>query len=233
MAAVLAFGSRAVLSHRPAAAHWELLRWSGAPEITTATRGLRSRNGVRVHSTVLPPDEVTVHRGIPITTVPRTLFDIAAHVPVRLLERAINEAEVRRLWDELSLDALLRRYPRHSGNKVVRAALHKRRQGETFTKSDLEEAFLQLVDELRLARPQVNVMVEGLEVDAVWHGQRIVVELDARSTHATIEAFERDREKDRILQVANWHPIRVTARQLTIGRASLIADLKRLLADTV
>jgi very-short-patch-repair endonuclease len=233
MAAVLAFGDGTVLSHRAAGAHWTILSWAGAPEVTTPARGVRSRQGVVVHHARLPPDEVTTRHGIPITTVPRTLFDVAAHLRERQLERAINEAELRRLWDELSLDTLLYRYPRHPGNRKVRAALHKRREGDTATKSDLEEAFIALIDGSGLPRPEINAWIEGFEVDAVWRKRRVVVELDARSTHGTREAFERDRERDRALQVANWHPIRVTARQLKERPLSLIADLKRLLADTV
>ena len=233
MAAVLALGDGAVLSHKSAAAHWEMARWAGLPEVTTAARGRRNRKGIRVHERPLPPDEITIHRGIPITTVPRTLFDLAAHVPERLLERAINQAEVRRLWDELSLDSLLNRYPRHPGNRAVRAALRKRRQGATVTRSELEEQFLRLVDGAGLPRPEVNALVEGFEVDALWRPQRVVVELDARSTHGTAAAFERDRERDRALQVADWRTIRITARQMGNNALSLVADLNRLLADTV
>src|SRR3954463_3004616 len=130
-----------------------------SPKVTTA-RKAPSRDGIGVHRTCLPPDEITTHRGIPITTVPRTLFDLAAQVPERLLEQANNEAEVRRLWDELSLDSLLRRYPRHTGNRAVRAGLRKRREGATGTRSELEERFLRLLDEAGVPRPEMNVLVE-------------------------------------------------------------------------
>jgi hypothetical protein len=233
MAAVLALGPGAVLSHRPAGAHWEIARWSGACEVTTPRRGIRSRQGIQVHFASLPADEITTHDGIPITTVPRTLFDLAAALPERQLERALNEAEVRRRWDELSLDRLLHRYPRHPGNRAVRAVLHKRRLGATFTRSELEERFLALIDAAGLPRPELNVLVEGLELDAVWRDGRVVVELDGRSTHDTAEAFERDRERDRALQVAGWRTIRITARQLAAAPAPLVADLQSLLAATV
>src|SRR4051812_48053499 len=207
MAAVLALGGGAVLSHRPAGAHWEIARWAGLSEVTTPRRGIRSRRGIRVHHALLPPDEVTTHDGIPITTVPRTLFDLAAVLPERQVERALNEAEVLRRWDELSLDRLLDRHPRHVGNSAIRAVLHKRRQGATLTKSELEELFLALIDRAGLPRPELNLLVEGLEVDAVWRDRRVVLELDGRSTHGTAEAFERDRERDRALQVAGWRTV--------------------------
>ena len=79
----------------------------------------------------------------------------------------------------------------------------------------------------------MNALVEGFEVDALWRPQRVVVELHARSTHGTAAAFERDRERDRALQVADWRTIRITARQMGNNALSLVADLNRLLADTV
>jgi very-short-patch-repair endonuclease len=183
-----------------------------------------------VHEAQLPADEITVHEGIPITTVPRTLFDLAAVLPQRQLERAINEAEVLHLWDELSLDRLLHRYPRRKGNKAIRAALQQRRRGSSATKSDLEEMFLALIDAAGIPRPEINALVEGFEVDAVWRDARLVVELDGRDTHGTVAAFERDRERDRALQVAGWRPVRITYRQMHDAPRAVIDDVRRLRA---
>jgi very-short-patch-repair endonuclease len=108
--------------------------------------------------------------------------------------------------------------------------LHKRGMGATVTRSELEEQFLALIDGAGLPRPEINVPVEGFEVDAVWRDARVVVELDGRSTHGTVEAFERDRERDRLLQTAGWRPVRITARQMATGPLTLVADLRRLLA---
>jgi hypothetical protein len=189
----------------------------------------RRQTGIQIHQIRLPPDEITTHEGIPVTTVPRTLFDLAAVVPQRQLERALNEAEVLRLWDELTLDRLLERYPRRKGNRAVRAVLHNRREGATLTRSELEEMFVSLVDAAGLPRPELNVLVEGYLVDAVWREQRLVVELDGRDVHGTVAAFERDRERDRVLQVAGWRPVRITGRQMRRTRSAVIADLRRLL----
>jgi very-short-patch-repair endonuclease len=229
MAAVLACGPGAVLSYLAGGAHWQLVRDRGPCDVT-APSARRSRSGIRVHEAELPADEMTVHHGIPITTVPRTLFDLAAVIPQRQLERAINEAEVLHLWDELSLDHLLRRYPRHKGNRAVRAALQKRREGSSATKSDLEEMFLALTDAAGIPRPEINAMVEGFEVDAVWRDAHLVVELDGRDTHGTAAAFERDRERDRALQVAGWRPVRITHRQLRDTPRAVVDDLRRLRA---
>jgi hypothetical protein len=227
MAAVLAYGTGAVLSHRPGGAHWELVRERGPCEVTVP-KARRSRPGIRVHHAHLPPDEITVHHGIPITTVPRTLFDLAAYVSERELERAINEAEIRRLWDELSLDHLLDRYPRHHGNRAIRAALTQRRAGATVTKSDLEEMFIALIDAAGIPRPEINVIVEGFEVDAVWRDARLVVELDGRDFHGTAAAFERDRVRDRSLQVAGWSPIRITYLQVRDTPELVVRDVRLL-----
>jgi very-short-patch-repair endonuclease len=196
-------------------------------EVPTARR---SPEGIRVHEAHLPADETTTHQGIPITTVPRTLFDLATVLSPRQLERAIDEAEVLRLWDELSLDRLLDRYPRHRGNRAIRAALHQRRRGATVTRSELEETFLRLIDAAGLPRPDVNALVEGFEVDAVWRDAGLVVELDGRYTQGTAAAFETDRQRDRTLQVAGRRPVRVTYRQLRDTPREVAADLRRLLA---
>jgi very-short-patch-repair endonuclease len=225
MAAVLAYGPGSVLSHRPGGAHWQLLSDRGPCEVTIP-KARRSRPGIRVHQARLLADEITVHEGIPITTVPRTLFDLAAVLPQRQLERAINEAEVLHLWDELSLDHLLHRYPRHKGNKAVQAALQQRREGSTATKSELEEMFLALTDAAGIPRPEVNALVEGFEVDAVWRDVRLVVELDGRDIHGTVAAFERDRA----LQVAGWRPVRITYRQMRDAPRAVVDDLRRLRA---
>jgi very-short-patch-repair endonuclease len=229
MAAVLAGGPDAKLSHGPAAALWAI-RSSGASLIDVTTpRSQRPRRGIRFHRSPLPEDEVTVHDGIPVTTVPRTLFDLAAVLTPRQLERTLGEAEVLRLWDELSLLDLLQRYPRRHGSRTVRAVLDLREAGATITRSELEVLFLEFVDRTGLRRPETNQEIEGFEVDCVWRAERAVVELDARSTHATIAAFERDRERDRVLLAAGWRTVRVTWKQLQFAADRLEADLRRLL----
>jgi hypothetical protein len=229
MAAVLAYGPGTVLSHRPGGAHWQIVRDRGPCQVTLG-KSRRSRPGIRVHHAHLQADEITIHEGIPITTVPRTLFDFAAAAPQRELERAINEAEVLHLWDELSLDRLLDRYPRHKGNRAIRAALSQRRAGATVTKSDLEEMFITLIDAAGIPRPEINAMVEGFEVDAVWREVRLAVELDGRGPHGTAAAFESDRHRDRVLQVAGWRVVRITYRQMRDTPESVARDVRLLRA---
>ena len=202
-----------MLSHRPAGAAWGICSSQGRPEVTIP-RQRRPRPGIVFHRSRLPADERTVLNGIPITTVPRTLLDLAATLDERQLERAINEAEIKCLWDELSLDDLLHRYPRRPGTGNVRAALRKRNEGAAPTKSDLEELFIRFADRAGLARPETNVYIEGLEVDCVWRAQRVIIEVDSWEIHRTRSAFERDREKSRILQAAGWRCVPVTYLQL-------------------
>jgi hypothetical protein len=230
MAAVLAGGPGAALAYRSAAALWALRRGSPSRIEVVVPRQRRAREGIRLYVASIPDDEVTVKDAIPVTTTPRTLFDLAAVLDQRQLERALNEAEVLGLTDELSLYDLLDRYPRRPGTRNLRAVLDIRSAGSTYTRSDLEEMFLRFAAEAGLPRPETNVFVEGLEVDCVWREQRLVIEVDGWKTHRTRGAFERDREKLRILQLADWRCVPVTFLQLRDDRRALARDVHRLLA---
>lgn len=229
MAAVLAGGPDAVLSHRSAAALWCIYGEGGRIELSVPTNR-RPRGRLTFHRYVVPRDERTLCDGIPVTTVPRTLFDLATVLRPRQLERTLLEAENLKLHDPLSLADLLRRYPRRPGSPAIRALLDARAAGANWTRSELEVAFLELVDELELPQPETNVVIEGFEVDALWRERRVAVELDSRAYHDNLVAFERDRERDRILNAAEWRPIRITSRQLKRSRAAVARDLSRMLA---
>jgi very-short-patch-repair endonuclease len=228
MAAVLKGGEGTVLSYRPAGAAWAIGSSAGRVEVTVP-RQKRPHRRIVFHHSVLPADERTTHNGIPITTVPRTILDLATVLDVRGIEKAINEAEIKRLWDELSLHDLLHRYRGRAGTKVVRAALRKRTEGATVTKSELEELFIRFADGARLPRPETNTHIEGLEVDCVWRQHRVVIEVDSWEIHRTRAAFERDREKSRILQAAGWRCVPVTYLQLVHGSEEVARDVRRLL----
>jgi hypothetical protein len=226
MASVLAAGG--VLSHRAAGWLWRLHR-SAFLEVT-APRA-RSRPGIRIHCSHLPGDEVTTHRNIPVTTVPRTLFDLAAVLRPSQLERAMNEAEVQRHSDPLSLPDLLDRYPGRAGTPTIRAMLAA---GARLTRSELEARFLAFLDAHGFPPPEANawLSVRGhwIECDCVWRGQRLVVELDGRAVHDTADAFERDRARDRRLNAAGWRVVRVTWRQLRDEPEVLATDLRAVLS---
>jgi very-short-patch-repair endonuclease len=232
MGAGLAGGVGAVVSHRDAAAIWGL-RASGraATEVTVPTRR-HGRRGIQWHYAVLPEDEITTVRGIPVTTVPRTILDLATVRPREDVERALHESEVRRLTDPLSLHDLLERYPRRHGTRMVRSILAERR---SVPKNVFERAFGAFIRRHRLPRPETNVWLKLgdhlHEIDCLWRAQRLAVELDGRAAHDTARAFERDRAKDRRLTVAGWRPLRITWNQLHGGPVQLAADLGALLGD--
>jgi very-short-patch-repair endonuclease len=149
------------------------------------------------------------------------------------LERALNEAEVLRLTDRLSVVDLLERYPRRRGSAVLRPLLRDRTAARGITRSELEERFVALLESTDLPRPRLNadVAVRGrfFEVDCLWSDQRVIVELDGRSAHGTDRAFEKDRERDRLLLAEGWRATRVTWRQLQDDAPAVVADLRRLL----
>ncbi len=233
MAAVLVGGDGAVLSHRSAAALWGIVTYSGAIEITSP-RDTRSRGAIRRHCAHLPSDEVTVVDGISVTSANRTLFDYAGVSSLDRLEAAIREAEYRRLWDRLSLPALLARYPGHRGNANLRIRLERLGRTAGFTRSDLEELFLPLLDRFGLPRPHLNARLqvggEWVEVDCLWRDARLIVELDSRAAHETRAAFETDRDRDRRLQAVGWRVVRITWRQLRDDPERVAHDLRSLLS---
>jgi len=227
MAAVLACGPNAVSSHHSAAALWGI-RQSDRIEVTT-TAGHRRVSGIIVHRSPLRDDERTTHRGIPTTTVPRTLLDLSAVVRPDALRSALRQAEQLRLTDPLSLADLVERYPRRPGLAAVRALLEEASIGAKIIRSELEERFQAFLLNASLPLPKTNRQIEGYEVDCVWEKERLIVELDGRATHGTSYAFERDRERDRVLAAAGWRVIRITWRQLHEEHYLVEADLRRLL----
>ena len=229
MAAVLAVGPDAVLSHRPAAARWGIRPGASGPVDVSVPRKLRSTKYIRVHEANLPADEVTVVEGIPVTTVTRTIFDLASVASPHETQRAMHEAEFLRLADALSLDDLVDRHRGERGTATIRSILEDGRIGAGVTRSEFEDRFLAFLDARGLPRPEVNVLVQGIEVDCLWREQRVVVELDGHASHATRATFESDRARDRMLAVAGHSVVRVTWRHLHREADSLDDDLRALL----
>jgi very-short-patch-repair endonuclease len=233
MAAVLFCGSDAVLSHRSAVALWGIRDPSSRAIEVTAPVKSRSRGGIQRHFALLPGDEVTVERGIPVTTVPRSIFDLAAIASVDAVESALRQSEYLRLHDRLSLPDLLERYPRRRGSKKIRACLVRRRQMPGSARSWLEERFLPFLRREQLPLPQLNVWLEvggrRYQVDCLWPRQRVVVELDGFAAHGTRIAFREDRSRDRKLRVAGYGVTRIAPEQLDEEAAEIAADLRALL----
>ncbi len=230
MAATLALGPTSVLSHRSAAELWGLLPpASHAIEVTRGTNA-RDRSRIVIHRGSIPDDERTAVDRIPVTTMPRTILDLAAVASRRQVERALNEAEVLRLTDRLSIPDLLERYPRRRGTAVLRALFEDDQVLRGVTRNDFEERFALLLEAHRLPRPRRNadLWVGGrhFNVDCIWEEHRLVVELDGRAVHRTRWAFESDRERDRILLTEGWRVMRLTWRQLLEEGPRISMDLR-------
>jgi len=197
-----------VLSHRTAAALWDLLPPpSGALDVTTP-RGAETRAGIRVHRSRTALD-VEERDGLAVTTVDRTLVDLADLLTPHRLERVVHRAEELRLLDASALRAPGRR-TRHLRSALATLAT----ADPDVTRSELEERFLALVAEHGLPRPRANARLHGHEVDFLWPAQRLVVETDGAAAHLTPTAFERDRRRDATLLAAGHQVVRLTWRQV-------------------
>jgi hypothetical protein len=227
LAAVLAAGPGAVLSHRSAAALWGIHATARSrPEVTAPRR--RRRPGMDTHRMVLAPDEITVHDRIPVTNPARTLLDLAEVLDRHQLERAVHETEFRRLTSPLSLDAFLARHAGRRGTTALREIVNRRNLGATIPKSKLETAFLAFVDKHAIPRPLVNERIGPYIVDGLYADQRLVVELDSRAAHETTRAFEEDRRRDRYLLTKGYRVMRITHRQLHEEHATIARQLRSL-----
>jgi very-short-patch-repair endonuclease len=234
IAAVLACGEGAVLSHRSAARLWRLLPPAAEWIDVTCSKAEVEREGIIGHRSRLRDDEWLVHDGIPVTSPFRAIFDLAAVLKMRELERALHEAEAREVTDRVSLPMLLERYPGRRGTPNLRALLESR-QPATITRNDFEEAFLVLIDRHEVPRPRMNadLALRGrfFEIDALWERERVAVELDSRGVHGTPKKFESDRQRDRILLAEGWRTMRITWRQLREEPAAIMDDLKKALGQ--
>jgi predicted transcriptional regulator of viral defense system len=217
LAAVLACGEGAVLSHRSAAAHWGLLQSAASLIDVTAPASRHGAPGIRLHRTRSLPliaRDTTTHQGIPITTVAKTLLDLAATTRPDHLERALAQAERLQLYDHTALTDVIARANGHRGRAILaQATTHEPK----LTRSDLEAWFLAIVRDTDLPEPLTNFTLTApdhprLEVDFYWPTHHLVVELDGYETHRTRAAFERDRARDAALTAAGQRVLRFTWR---------------------
>jgi Protein of unknown function (DUF559)/Transcriptional regulator, AbiEi antitoxin len=218
MAAVLAAGPGAALSHASAAAAWDLRPSAGVIDVSMPTRAGRDRRrGLRIHRrAALRPADVTVRRGIPVTTPARTIVDLARSLRGRQLEQLVDLADQRGLIDFQHLRA--------ANSASLQAVLQ--RDSSAPTRSELEERFLGLCDAHGIPRPQTNTLVEGIEVDFVWRDRRVIVEVDGYAHHRSPSAFERDRERDVTLTTKGWRVLRFTWTQVSRRAAWVAAAIR-------
>jgi Protein of unknown function (DUF559)/Transcriptional regulator, AbiEi antitoxin len=227
MAAVLASGDGAALSHGSAAALWGMMRPRGGTDITSQ-HGRQGRSGIRLHRGRLRPEELAERDRIPVTSVPRTLLDLADVIEGDRWERVAEEADRLGLLELAALERVCDRAPGRRGLKQCRRLIEAAR-APIITGSALEDLFAEFCDRYRLPHPTHNVLVEGMEVDALWALERMIVELDGFAFHHHRTAFERDRARDAALQAAGYRVIRLTHRRLEQEPSAVAAEIRRLL----
>jgi very-short-patch-repair endonuclease len=236
MAAVLASGPQAVLSHWSAAALWRIRPNSRTRIDVTVPHRSRSSDLIRRHISEVPSDEVGVKKGIPVTSVPRTIFDLAATEDADVIQSLLREAEFLELWDRLSLWDLVKRYPRRRGVAKVRIALERLKDEPPGRKrTPLEERFAPFLRRHHLPLPRFNDWIvlgpKRFQVDCHWPGTGQIVELDGWKGHRTKTAFREDRARDRALRVAGYSVTRLTWSQLDDEPEAVAADLRALLGN--
>ena len=238
MAAVLACGPGAVLSHRAAAALHGLRRTDRTNiDVTVPRRRLCRHAGIDVHrSTMLTDADITTVHRIPCTSVARTFLDLAAVLPRRPVERAFDQAEMEDVLNMRAIDDVLRRNPKHRGAAIVEAILEEDYIGKAPTASELEEAMFALCRRVDAPLPLVNRWVDlgdgepPIKADFLWRQQRVIVETDGRKYHGTRQARERDSRRDQRAILAGWTPIRTTWRQVMNRPHELEQTIVRLVA---
>jgi predicted transcriptional regulator of viral defense system len=238
MAAALAFGPDALVSHRTAATLLGLLDYNGSKtDVTVSGRHSRRRGNLIVHgSTNLTPADVTTEDKIPCTTVARTLLDLADVVERRRLERAFDQAEIMGAFDLRAIEEQLRRNRTRPASRKVRAILDAHYVGSTPTESELEELALALCRRIAIPMPEVQrwlVLPDGgppLRPDFTWVRQRVILEVDGEKVHGTRQAREARNLRDQRLIVHGWRPLHASWHQLTRGSAELESTLVAVLS---
>ena len=196
-------------------------------DVTTPRRGARRVTGVRLHrSRRYDPDEITICDRIPVTSPARTLVDLASKLPARRVRRAVETSLLIGVFDLSAVDRALAGAPGVRGTGTLRALLGEVADEPPFTRSELERRFLELIRRADLPLPVVNGLVEGHEVDFHWPAQRLVVETDGGAVHGHRLAFHQDRRRDLDLELAGWHVIRITWRQV-VEEPERVATLLR------
>jgi very-short-patch-repair endonuclease len=236
MGAVLASGPDAVLSHWSAAHLWMIRPHSRTVVDVTAPRKTTSSKRIRRHHSPLPADEQTVEEGIPVTTVPRTILDLAATEPTDTVENLLRESEFLQLSDRLSLRDLIERYPGRRGTRKVNLALKRlKEEPEGRRRSRLEERFSPFLRQHHLSLPRYNDWIvlgsKRFQVDCHWPEVRQIVELDGWQGHSTRTAFREDRARDRRLVAAGYSVTHITWNQLDDEPEAIASDLRVLLPE--
>jgi Transcriptional regulator, AbiEi antitoxin len=229
LAAVLASGPRALLSHLSAAWLWDISSTSPAPFSVTTPVRRKPRPPIRLHEArMITGEDRALRKGIPVTALPRTLLDLAATVRFEWLEKMVERSEDLELFDLRAVEDLLARTVGHHGHGRLRKAIALYKPS-SFTRSDLEKRFLELCLAAGLPQPRANFVAYGFELDCYWPECRFAVELDVFETHGTRAAFERDRKRQEDLLLHGIAMTRVTGPRLEREPREVVARISRLL----
>jgi very-short-patch-repair endonuclease len=228
LAAVLACGCGAAVRALPAGHLLGLLN-GGAPAPDVVAPVARRVAGIAVRRSSLDPRELTTWHGVPVTSVGRTLVDLAAVLDEERLARACHEAAVRHRVEPRGVIAVLHRHPTAPGSARLRSVL----LGESaVTLSRLERLFLELLREHGLPLPRTNVVVGRRLVDCRWPDHRLIVELDGYRYHHTRHAWEQDRRREREARAAGYDIRRYTWRDVAEEPAAMLRELRQIFAHS-
>jgi very-short-patch-repair endonuclease len=226
-AAAIACGDEAVISHRSAAGlHGLLAELGGEIDVTVVGRNAHRQAGIRLHrvSRMASQDVVTMS-GLRITSIARTVCDLAATEPHGDVMHVFQEALYRRVLTPRALAAVLAREPRRKGAPVIQGLIDDPRM----TRSDRERLLLRLIDRGQLPKPLTNVRLHGYLVDVLWPAEKLIVEFDGWRGHGHRLAFEKDRKRDQVLLAAGYRVLRVTDRQLKEEPLAVLARIAQAL----
>jgi very-short-patch-repair endonuclease/predicted transcriptional regulator of viral defense system len=232
MAAVLAGGPDALLSHRCALGLWQVrAAESGLIDVTVPGPSSRKGpSGIRLHSTkALHHEDLAVIDGIPVTSLARTILDYASVAGSQRVRQALEKVERMGLLIGRELDDLLTRNVNHRGANTLKTALADLAGPAPWTQSELEDRFLALIREAGLPEPELNVVLEGELVDALWRDARLVVEVDGYEFHKSRSQFEADRRRDAKLLVAGYRVTRLTQPRIEYEPCAVDTELRALL----
>ncbi len=232
LAAVLAAGPGAVLSHAAACHHWRLLRHRPPHlDVTVRTPGGRSTKGLVIHRhPTLRPQDTTTRLHIPVVRPARAILDLAQTSPRALIIQAIDEAHVQRLARGPHLNAVVAAYPRHPAAHVLKDIVTTHIGGSTLTDTDLEDLFLEICRKHGLPQPATQHRIGRLTVDFAFPDARIAIETDGGKYHGTPAAVRRDHRRDSYVIRKGWQVLRFSDEQIEhqpeVVAATVLAALR-------
>lgn len=237
-AALLACGEGAVVSHGTAAAFHRLFdEWPYFIDVTVPVEAGRKIDGVRCRRCRYPePEEVEVRSGITVTTIARTLVDLAGILRLPDLRKVVGRVAIRRKLDLQAVDVAIYNAKGRRGLKKLELALvpYRTKDGKVpDVRSDFETLVLPQLLDRGMSRPATNAPIhidgERFLIDFLWERQGVIVETDGRATHETPTAFQDDRRRDQFLAAAGYRVLRVTWSQIHGDTQGVLGRISRAL----